>query len=129
MLGAAALFGLLVAAFAASTSYPLSMVMTFSAGFVASIYLNLGMTTLQVLVPDELRGRVMGVWSMTWFLTPVGAFVVGAGAEFAGTQTMVALGGLSVTVFAAVLYAVSPELRAVPRMGDRGGAHYPRGAR
>jgi MFS family permease len=129
MLGAAALFGLLVAAFASSTSYPLSMAMTFSAGFVASIYLNLGMTTLQVLVPDELRGRVMGVWSMTWFLTPVGAFVVGAGAEFVGTQTMVALGGLSVTVFAAVLYAVSPELRAVPKMGDRGGAHSPRGVR
>ncbi|MDO9445037.1 MAG: MFS transporter [Dehalococcoidia bacterium] len=123
MLGSAALSGILVAGFASSTIFPLSLVMTFAAGFVASIYLNLGMTTLQVLVPDELRGRVMGVWSMTYFLTPVGAFAVGGGAEFIGTQAMVAIGGLSVTVFAAVLYAVSPELRNVPsvRPPARGG--------
>jgi MFS family permease len=124
MLGSAALSGILVAGFASSTIFALSLVMTFAAGFVASIYLNLGMTTLQVLVPDELRGRVMGVWSMTYFLTPVGAFAVGGGAEFIGTQAMVAIGGLSVTVFAAVLYAVSPELRNVPsaRPPARGGA-------
>jgi hypothetical protein len=53
----------------------------------------------------------MGVWSMTWFLTPVGAFVVSAGAEVVGTQAMVAAGGLSVTLFALVLYGISPELR------------------
>ncbi|GMU39484.1 MAG: hypothetical protein AMXMBFR23_03500 [Chloroflexota bacterium] len=123
MLGSAALSGLLVAAFATSTIFALSLVLTFAAGFVASIYLNLGMTTLQILVPDELRGRVMGVWSMTYFLTPVGAFAVGGGAEFIGTQAMVALGGLSVTLFAAALYAVSPELRSVPSapVGGHGG--------
>jgi len=113
MLGSAALFGVLVAAFAMSTSFPLSLAMTFAAGFVASIYLNLGMTTLQILVPNELRGRVMGVWSMTWFLTPVGAFFVGAGAEFIGTQAMVAIGGLAVTAFAVAIYLVSPDLRRI----------------
>ena len=118
MLGAAALFGLLVAGFALSTSFPLSLGMTFAAGFVASIYLNLGMTTLQILVPDELRGRVMGVWSMTWFLTPVGAFVVGAGAEVVGTQAMVAIGGLAVTAFAVAIYLASPTLRRIDLAGD-----------
>jgi Na+/melibiose symporter-like transporter len=113
MIGAAALFGVLVAAFALSTEFALSFALVFSSGFTASIYLNLGMTTLQVLVPDALRGRVMGVWSMTWFLTPVGAFFVATGAEFIGTPAMVALGGLSVTLFAVVLYALSPELRGV----------------
>jgi MFS family permease len=114
MIGSAACFGMLVAVFAISTTFVLSLVAVFSAGFMASIYLNLGMTTLQVLVPDELRGRVMGVWSMTWFLTPVGAFFVGAGAEVIGTQAMVAIGGLAVTAFALVLYAISPELRRMP---------------
>lgn len=122
MLGSAALFGLLVAAFASSTLFPLSLAMVFCAGFVASIYLNVGMTTLQILVPDELRGRVMGVWSMTWFLTPVGAFFVGAGAELIGTQTIVAMGGLSVTVFAVVLYLISSELRSIPAPGRDTGA-------
>ncbi|MEX2374072.1 MAG: MFS transporter [Dehalococcoidia bacterium] len=114
MLGSAAVFGLFVAGFALSTSFMLSLAMVFASGFMASIYLNLGMTTLQILVPDELRGRVMGVWSMTWFLTPVGAFFVGAGAELVGTQTVVAIGGLSVSVFAAVLYLIASELRIMP---------------
>jgi MFS family permease len=129
MLGSAAVFGVLVAAFALSTSFMFSLVMVFSTGFMASIYLNLGMTTLQVLVPNELRGRVMGVWSMTWFLTPVGAFFVGAGAEVIGTQAMVAIGGLSVTLFAAVLYFISSELRVVPRSGPSAGGQWARPAR
>lgn len=114
MLGSAAVFGLFVAGFALSTSFTLSLAMVFASGFVASIYLNLGMTALQILVPDELRGRVMGVWSMTWFLTPVGALIVSAGAEVIGTQAIVALGGLSVTAFSVVLYFVASDLRVIP---------------
>ncbi len=116
MIGAATLYGLVVAAFAMSQWLPLSLVLLFCAGFVSSVYLNLGMTTLQVLVPNELRGRVMGVWSMTWFLTSVGGFVAGAGAELIGTRLMVALGALLVSAFAASLYLVSAELRAMPTL-------------
>jgi MFS family permease len=114
MIGAATIYGLVVAGFASSTWLPGSLVLLFFAGFVSSVYLNVGMTTLQMLVPNELRGRVMGIWSMTWFLTSVGGFVAGAGAEIIGTPLMVALGALSVTVFAVSLYALSPELRAMP---------------
>jgi MFS family permease len=116
MIGAATIYGLIVAAFAASTFLPASLVLLFCAGFVSSVYLNVGMTTLQVMVPNELRGRVMGVWSMTWFLTSVGGFIAGAGAELIGTRLMVAIGALSVTAFAVGLYAVSAELRAMPRV-------------
>ena len=114
MIATAALFGVVVAGFATSTWFALSLGLLFVAGFLSSVYLNLGMTTLQVLVPNELRGRVMGVWSMTWFLTSVGGFVVGAGAELVGTPAMVAVGGLAVTAFAVGLYMISPELRRLP---------------
>ncbi len=113
MIGTATIFGLSVMLFAQSTSFELALVALFFSGFVSSIYLNLGMTTLQILVPNHLRGRVMGVWSITWLLTPVGAFVVGFGAEFIGPTAMVAIGGLSVAVFAVGLYLVSPELRTI----------------
>lgn len=116
MLGTAALFGVVVAGFAISTWFALSLGLLFVAGFLSSVYLNVGMTTLQVMVPNELRGRVMGVWSMTWFLTSVGGFVVGAGAELVGTPAMVATGGLAVTAFAVGLYAISPELRSLPQL-------------
>ena len=113
MIIGASLYGLLLAGFAASRLLPVSMVLLFGAGFASSVYLNLGMTTLQMLVPDELRGRVMGIWSMTWFLAAAGGFVAGVGAELLGTPWAVALGGLSVSGFAVVIYLLSADLRRV----------------
>ena len=72
------------------------------------------MTTLQVLVPDQLRGRVMGVWSMTWFLSAVGGLPASALAEWIGAPWTVALGALSVTGFAALVFLLSAELRRLP---------------
>jgi len=114
ILGGAAAFGISVTAFAASTFMPLSMITLFSAGFASGIYLNVGMTALQLQVPDELRGRVMGIWSMTWFLSSVGGFVAGMIAELIGIQLTVALGGLSVTGFAVLLFILAAELRSLP---------------
>lgn len=116
ILGGAAAFGLFVAAFSKSTTLPLSMAMLFGAGFASGIYLNLGMTALQLMVPNELRGRVMGIWSMTWFLASVGGFFAGATAYFIGTQLTVALGGLSVAAFAVLLWVLSSELRQLPAL-------------
>lgn len=114
MLSAAALFGLWIVAFAASGSLPLSMALLFAGGFSSSMYLNLGMTTLQLRVPDELRGRVMGVWGMTWFLSSVGGGIAGFAAHLLGTPLAVALGALSVSIFAVLLLVVSAELRRMP---------------
>lgn len=113
MVGCAALFGILTALFAASRSMPLSMALLFCGGFASAMYLNIGMTTLQVMVPDDLRGRVMGVWSMTWFLASIGALPAGAIAEVLGAPMSVALGGLAVTAFAVFVYLSAPGLRHI----------------
>jgi MFS family permease len=120
MIGMAGLFGLFIAAFAASRSLALSMGLLFCAGFCSSMYLNIGMVTLQVQVPDELRGRVMGIWSMTWFLPPIGGVFAGALAEWIGAPWTVALGALSVTGFALVLVLAAGELRRLtaPETGE-----------
>ena len=118
MIGAAMLFGLFVCAFAASRWLPLSIGLLFAGGFVGSIYLNLGMVTLQLLVPDGLRGRVMGVWGLTWFLSSVGGFVAASMAEFLGAPFSVALGALAVAGFGAVLYVSSSDVRAIPPRED-----------
>jgi MFS family permease len=113
MIGAAMLFGLFVAAFAVSRWMPLSMGLLFAGGFFASIYLNLGMTTLQLLVPPALRGRVMGIWGLTWFLSSAGGFVAASLAELLGTPVAVALGASAVSLFALVVLATSRELRGL----------------
>ena len=111
MVGAAGLFGLWIAGFAASTTLTLSMALLFAGGFFSAMYLNLGMTTLQLLVPGELRGRVMSVWGLTWFLSSVGGFVAASIAEVLGAPFAVALGALSVSGFALIVYVAFAEVR------------------
>ncbi len=111
MLASAAIFGLFIAGFAASRLFPLCLGFLFLAGFSSSLYLNLGMTLLQVHVPDILRGRVMAVWSMTWFLSSVGGLPAAGAAELIGTPLAVAIGALSVTGFAVCVYVGAGTLR------------------
>jgi predicted MFS family arabinose efflux permease len=101
----------LLAAFSTSRELSWSMTLLFAAAFASSIYLNIGMTALQLLVPDELRGRVMGIWSMTWFLSAVGGLPASALAEWIGAPFTVALGALAVSAFAALLFVLASELR------------------
>ncbi len=114
MVGSAAIFGVCIAAFAASRDLLLSMGLLFTGAFFASVYLNLGMTTLQLLVPDKLRGRVMGVWGLTWFLSAAGGFVAASLAEFLGVPLAVGIGALSVSAFGLTVYVLFRELRAIP---------------
>ena len=118
MIVGAVLFGLCVGGFSASRSLPLSMGLLFAGAFFASIYLNLGMTTLQLLVPDHLRGRVMGVWGLTWFLAPAGGFVAASLADWLGADTAVAMGALAVSGFAIAVYLGSADVRGIPRRDE-----------
>lgn len=112
----AALFGVFIAAFAVTRVFPLSLVLLFAGGFVSSMYLNIGMTSLQMLVPDDLRGRVMGVWSMTWFLAAIGGLPASAVAQRFGAPAATAAGALSVTAFALFVIVRSPALRSLPEL-------------
>jgi MFS family permease len=113
MLVAAAIFGVIVAGFAITEALPHAVLLLFAAGIAEEVYLVVGMTTIQLLVPNELRGRVMGIWSMTWFLAAVGGFVAGAAAELLGVRLTIAAGALSVTGFAVVLLLSVSELRGL----------------
>ena len=61
--------------------------------------------TLQLNLPEELRGRVMGISGLAWELTPLGGTIAGAVAEFAGAPAAVIMGGALVagTALAIVL--------------------------
>ncbi len=113
MLIAAAIFGVIVAGFAITEALPHAVLLLFAAGIAEEVYLVVGMTTIQLLVPNELRGRVMGIWSMTWFLAAVGGFVAGAAAELLGVRLTIAAGALSVTGFAVLLLLSVSELRGL----------------
>jgi MFS family permease len=54
-------YALLEAAFAVSRSYPLSLLLIASVGFLETAFATQSMTILQTVIPDHLRGRVMSV--------------------------------------------------------------------
>ena len=94
----AATFGTLLMLFAYSSSFPLSLGLIFFLGLFNQIYLTSINTILQLNLPNELRGRVLGLFGLTWDLMPLGGAVAGAVAEYAGAPVAVALGGFLVAV-------------------------------
>ena len=103
LLGGAGLFGAMVMIFAFSTILWLSMGALFLSGTFNSLSQITNLTLLQSAVPEELRGRVMGVFSLTYSLIPLGGLQVGVLAEWLGAPTAVAIGGGIAVVFAIVL--------------------------
>mgnify|MGYP001483704214 FL=1 len=53
----------------------------------------------------------MGIWSLTWFLPPVGGFLTASMAEFVGLGTALTIAASTVSVFAILIWLLSPELR------------------
>ena len=52
------------------------------------IYLTTNQTLLQLSIPDELRGRVTAVVSLTAGLSPLGSFVAGTEAQVRTTWSV-----------------------------------------
>jgi MFS family permease len=86
-------------ALALSGSLPLSMVLMFLIGFGAISMAATANTTIQLVVPDQLRGRTMSVY-VTVFAgsTPIGGLLMGGIASAYGVATSLALGGIACAV-------------------------------
>jgi MFS family permease len=66
----------------------------FVVGAAQILFLSRCNTTLQITVPDELRGRVMSLYTLVFAgVSPVGAFLLGGIAEAFGTPAAFAAGG------------------------------------
>ena len=117
-----AVFGLALALLAISSkqlgNYPLAVFFMFVMGAFSSVYMISIMSSLQLMVPDHMRGRVMGFYGMTWSIMPLGAMYTGALAKvFAdageGVPFAVAIGGILVTLFAVGPVVMSKGIRSL----------------
>jgi MFS family permease len=83
--------------------YPIDLVLMFVAGSGAITMMATANTTIQMTVPDELRGRVMSVYTTVFAGTsPIGGLVLGALAANAGAAAAIAWGGVVSAVAAVV---------------------------
>jgi len=113
---AAAGFGASLVLFSLSRSFWLSAALLLPVGFCMIIEMASSNTLIQSLVSDELRGRVMAVYSMMFMgMAPFGALLAGTLASRLGAPTTVALGGLACILGAAVFAVHLPALRQEAR--------------
>ena len=114
IVGGSVVLGVSVVLFAFSTWAPLSFLLLWFAGVGGSGY-NVGIqSSLQLMVPDEFRGRVMGVWGMTHTsVRPLGEMQFGAVAALMGTSFALALGGVAVLAFVLLVALPRREVRAL----------------
>jgi MFS family permease len=81
MLVAGIAFSGLVIAFAYSPNYWSALAAIFLAGIPHMIFITISMTVLQVRVAPELRGRVIGIYTLALSMIPLGGLVGGGLAE------------------------------------------------
>lgn len=63
-------------------SLPVAMVCCVALGFGLILYLSTGQSTMQLAVPNHLRGRVMALWAMTLSASaPIGHLAAGLAAQ------------------------------------------------
>jgi len=108
------LFPLSLLIWAAVRWLPLSLLLMVAVGIGSMFVVNMTNILLQSHVTDDLRGRVMSVFTLSFFgMMPVGALLAGALAEATTEPIAVALGALVVLAFAAFLWLRVPQIRSL----------------
>src|SRR5262245_1993678 len=109
-------FGVSLIAFSMSRGLWLSAVLLVPAGFSMMVQMAASNTLVQTMSPDNLRGRVMSVYSMMFMgMAPVGSLLAGAVAERLGAPATVAAGGVISIIGAAIFAWRLPTLRIEAR--------------
>ena len=105
-------FPILLVVFALMRWLPFSLIVLFGVGFSNILVFNIANALVQTQVSDELRGRVMGVYTVSFFgLMPIGALIMGTLAEHFGSVEAIIAGGLVTLFIALLIYFTVPSLR------------------
>ncbi|MDP2720290.1 MAG: MFS transporter [Dehalococcoidia bacterium] len=105
------LFGVFLILFATSKIYSLSLVLLVFTAASSYIYMVTVQTMLQTLVADELRGRVMGIYSLVYSLQPLGSLLSGTIGEYSSVPLAITIGGSIVSAFALFVVIASSSVR------------------
>ena len=102
-LGGIGIFSAALALFAFNKNVYVATVLLAIVGFGIVLYFSTSNTVLQSIVPDEMRGRVMGIWTLIFGgMIPLGSLQAGLMADFLGTPATIAIGAL-ICAFAALV--------------------------
>ncbi|MCE5207135.1 MAG: MFS transporter [Chloroflexi bacterium] len=106
------LFPTLLIIFSFIRSLPISLITLMFVGWSYITYVNMTNNLVQHIVPDNLRGRVMSIYTLVLLgMSPIGSMLAGSLAEAVGTPSAVLVCASIQLFFAVVLFIGVPSIR------------------
>lgn len=92
---------------------PSSLSLLVAVGFAQILILNVANALIQTLVSDEFRGRVMGIYSISFFgFVPLGSLLIGTMAEHFGEPEALLINMVILLIATSVIFLMVPKLRS-----------------
>jgi predicted MFS family arabinose efflux permease len=108
------LFPSLLLLFAFSKSFLASLGIMLLIGFSFVLQNALANTLLQITTPDELRGRVMSIYTLTFqIMMRLGSLQAGYVADWAGAPFSVGIGAVISLAYGIFVYVRYPKVRSL----------------
>jgi MFS family permease len=112
VLGGCLGFAVCLIGFSLSTNVIVSVIFLFALGFAIVCSVAVTNTLLQKLVTDEMRGRVLSLFMLSFIgAMPIGNLMAGAASHRFGAPRTLAVGGLIIIVFVVMVTWRNPRLR------------------
>jgi MFS family permease len=114
VLGGAFSFGVCLICFGLSTKLAISLIFLFGVGFSIVTSVAVISTLLQKLVTDQMRGRVMSMFILSFVGTmPIGNLIGGVVSQRFGAPVALAAGGLAIIVYVTIVAITNERLRGL----------------
>lgn len=110
MIGGTILYGLMLAAFALSPSFVLGAICLTLSGAAGVAYSATVSSLVQSIIPNEMRGRVMSFYQMSYGISGLSALPAGAIAAWAGAPITIAACGVLTAISAVAILRLRPIL-------------------
>jgi len=113
LLGAIFCLGLTLVGLALSPNLYVAVPMLVLVGAAQMAYMTTNQTILQLSIPDEYRGRVMGIWMLNQGLLPLGSLFSGTLADIFSAPTALIVMGTMVSGMAIVFFFKAETIRDI----------------
>jgi len=91
----------------------LSLIFIFFIGAFNSIFMVSSMSLLHLNVPENLRGRVMGIHTITFSLLSAGALFLGIVAEFLSSSVAVMIAASILIIINSLIFLKNPDVKKI----------------
>ncbi len=105
--------GMSLILFSMSRTFVLSLALLVLVGCFQMTYMTTNQTLLQLSIPNEFRGRIMGIYMLNQGLLPLGSLFAGALAALWGAPLAALVMGMSVVLLTSLAFLFMPSMRSV----------------